>query len=112
MVSGTGAKPARVQPPVLCVDLDGTLIRGDVLWECVLVLLKTKPIFLFMLPVWLLSGRASFKRNVAARVHLTPASLTYRQPVLDLLQREAVQIAEAGIRRAEIVERDFDAKLG
>jgi 4-hydroxybenzoate polyprenyltransferase len=88
MGSVTGAKPAKALPPVLCVDLDGTLIRGNVLWECVLVLLKTRPIALFLFPFWLLSGRASFKRNVAARVHLNPASLTYRQPVLDLLQRE------------------------
>jgi 4-hydroxybenzoate polyprenyltransferase/phosphoserine phosphatase len=88
MGSVTGVKPAKVSPPVLCVDLDGTLIRGNVLWECVLLLLKTRPITLFLFPFWLLSGRASLKRNVAARVHLDPASLTYRQPVLDLLRRE------------------------
>src|ERR1039458_41981 len=57
MGSVTGAKPAKVPSPVLCVDLDGTLIRGNVLWECALVLLKTRPITLLLLPFWLLSGR-------------------------------------------------------
>ncbi len=88
MVSGTGAKPAKALSPVLCVDLDGTLIRGNVLWECLVVLLKTKPLAFCLVPLWLLAGRASLKRNIAARVHLNPASLPYRQPVLDLLRRE------------------------
>ncbi len=88
MGSVTGAKPAQVLSPVLCVDLDGTLIRGNVLWECVLVLLKTRPIALLLLPFWLLSGRAAFKRKLAARIHLDPACLPYRLLVLDLLQQE------------------------
>ncbi len=88
MGSATGAKPAKTVSPVLCVDLDGTLIRGNVLWECVLILLKTRPFTLLLLPFWLLSGRAAFKRQLAARVHLNPARLPYRPQVLELLQRE------------------------
>jgi len=88
MGSVTGAKPAKVLSPVLCVDLDGTLIRGNVLWECVLVLLKTRAIAILLLPFWLLSGRAALKRKLAARIHLNPACLPYRQEVLDLLQQE------------------------
>jgi len=88
MGSVTGAKPARELSPVLCVDLDGTLIRGNVLWECVLVLLKTRPSTLLLLPFWLLAGRASLKRHLAARTHLNPARLPYRQQVLDLIQQE------------------------
>jgi 4-hydroxybenzoate polyprenyltransferase len=84
----TGAKAAKVLSPVLCVDLDGTLMRGNVLWECVALLLKTRPITLLLLPFWLLSGRASLKRQLAARVHLNPARLPYRQQVLDLLELE------------------------
>jgi 4-hydroxybenzoate polyprenyltransferase/phosphoserine phosphatase len=94
MGSLTGAKAAKAASPVLCVDLDGTLIRGNVLWECVLALLKTRPVTLLLLPFWLLSGRASLKRQVAARVRLDPARLLYRQQVLDLLRQE-----KAGGRR-------------
>ncbi|MGO9367107.1 MAG: haloacid dehalogenase-like hydrolase, partial [Terriglobales bacterium] len=88
MGSVTGAKPAKVPSPVLCVDLDGTLIRGNLLWECVLTLLKSRPITLLLLPVWLLSGRAALKRQLAARVRLDPARLPYRRQVLDLLKQE------------------------
>jgi 4-hydroxybenzoate polyprenyltransferase len=84
----TGVEPARAVCPVLCVDLDGTLIRGNVLWESVLLLLKTRPITLLLLPFWLLSGRVALKRQLAARVHLDPARLPYRQQVLDLIQQE------------------------
>jgi 4-hydroxybenzoate polyprenyltransferase/phosphoserine phosphatase len=75
-------------PPVLCVDLDGTLIRGNVLWECVLALLKSRPIMLLWLPFWLFSGRAAFKQKLAAQVQLDPARLPYRRQVLDLIQQE------------------------
>jgi 4-hydroxybenzoate polyprenyltransferase/phosphoserine phosphatase len=88
MGSVTGAKPAELLSPTLCVDLDGTLIRGNLLWECVLILLKTRPATLLLLPFWLLSGRASLKRKIAAQVHLDPARLPYRQPVVDLLRKE------------------------
>jgi 4-hydroxybenzoate polyprenyltransferase len=88
MGPATGAKPAKATSPVLCVDLDGTLIRGDVLWESVLVLFKTRPIALLLLPIWLFSGRATLKRRLAVRAHVNPASLPYRQEVLALLKRE------------------------
>jgi 4-hydroxybenzoate polyprenyltransferase/phosphoserine phosphatase len=88
MGSVTGAKPAKAPSPVLCVDLDGTLIRCNLLWECVLVLLKTRPITLLKLPFWLFSGRAALKRKLASSIHLDPARLPYRQQVLDLLHRE------------------------
>jgi hypothetical protein len=44
--------------PILCVDLDGTLIKTDLLFESVVRLLKYKPWLLFLLPVWLCRGKA------------------------------------------------------
>jgi len=88
MGSVTGTKSVRVLCPVLCVDLDGTLIRGNVLWECLLLVLKSRPFTLLRLPLWLLSGRAALKRQLAARIQLDPARLAYRQEVLDLIQQE------------------------
>jgi 4-hydroxybenzoate polyprenyltransferase/phosphoserine phosphatase len=101
----TGAKPAKTLSPVLCVDLDGTLIRGNVLWECVLVLLKTRPMTLLLLPVWLLSGRASLKRQLAARIEIDPARLPYRHKVLDLLHQE--KAAGRRIVLATAADREF-----
>src|ERR1700682_6249725 len=88
MGSVTGAKPARELSPVLCVDLDGTLIRGNLLWEGVLLLRRTRPIALLLLPFWLLAGRASLKRHLAAWTYLDPARVPYRQQVLELIQQE------------------------
>jgi 4-hydroxybenzoate polyprenyltransferase/phosphoserine phosphatase len=88
MGSTTGAKTARAPSPILCVDLDGTLIRGDLVWECVLALLKTRPFTLLLLPFWLLSGKVYAKCQLAARTQLDPARLPYRGEVLDLLQKE------------------------
>ena len=51
----------------LCVDLDGTLTRTDLLWEGLFSLLKNNALSLFLLPWWLLKGKAHFKEQVAAR---------------------------------------------
>jgi 4-hydroxybenzoate polyprenyltransferase len=98
MGSATGTKLAKASSPILCVDLDGTLIRGNVLWECILLLLKTRPTTLLWLPVWLTKGLAFLKQQVAARVRLNPAHLAYRQEVVDLLREE-----KAGGRRIALV---------
>lgn len=73
---------------VLCVDMDGTLLATDVLWESLLVLLRTQPWRLAFLPVWLLKGKAHLKRQIARHVVLDPASLPYRDDVLDFLREE------------------------
>ncbi len=91
MATATGTQTAKTSRPVLCVDLDGTLIRGNLLWECVLLLAKARPAKLLWLPLWLMSGRAHLKRRLAERVHLDPARLPYRQEVVDLLRQERAE---------------------
>jgi 4-hydroxybenzoate polyprenyltransferase len=88
MGSAAGTQAAKEASPVLCVDLDGTLIRGNLLWECVVALLKNRPGSLLFLPFWLLRGPAFLKRQLADRVKLDPSRLLYRQRVLDLLRQE------------------------
>ena len=77
--------------PALCVDLDGTLIRTDLLWECLLVLLKTQPLTILLLPLWLLAGRANLKLQLARRVRLDVNSLPYRDDVVEFLRAEKSQ---------------------
>jgi 4-hydroxybenzoate polyprenyltransferase len=72
----------------LCVDLDGTLIKSDVLWESLMLLLKRNPFFLLALPVWLLRGRAAMKQQIAKRTELNPANLPYHGPFLEYLKEE------------------------
>ncbi len=72
----------------LAVDLDGTLVSTDMLWETVFLLLKKNPLYLFLLPVWLSSGKARLKWEVARRVTVDAAHLPYRQDFLAFLRRE------------------------
>lgn len=72
----------------LAVDLDGTLIATDLLWESAFVLLKKNPLFIFLLPIWLLSGKANLKQQIASRVSIDAALLPYRQDFLNYLRHE------------------------
>jgi 4-hydroxybenzoate polyprenyltransferase/phosphoserine phosphatase len=72
----------------LCVDLDGTLIRSDTLWESVVLLLRRQPWRLFSCLFWLCRGKAFFKRAIAARVQPDAATLPYRPDVLEFLRME------------------------
>jgi len=72
----------------LAVDLDGTLIRTDLLWEGIFLLLKKNPLYLFMLPIWLASGPARLKLEIAARVDLDADTLPYREAVVSRLRAE------------------------
>jgi 4-hydroxybenzoate polyprenyltransferase/phosphoserine phosphatase len=75
-------------PVPLCVDLDGTLIRTDLLWESLLILLKKNPLLAFAVPFWWAKGRAHLKAQIASRVRVDPSYLPYHEPLLDYLRTE------------------------
>ena len=77
-----------VAAPVLCVDLDGTLIRTDLLQESLVLLIKDNPFALVRLPFWLLRGKATLKAEIAARVTLDPAALPYNKEFVSWLEAE------------------------
>ena len=72
----------------LVVDLDGTLIHSDLLWESIVLFLKQNILRAFLLPFWLLSGKAGFKERLAREVELDPAALPYDPAVLALVRAE------------------------
>ena len=72
----------------LAVDLDGTLIAGDLLWECAFQLLRANPLYVLMFPIWLAGGKARFKHEVFRRVEIDPAALAYRPDVVEFLRAE------------------------
>jgi hypothetical protein len=48
----------------LIVDLEGTLLRSDILYELILLLIKKKPYVLLLIMLWLLKGgKANVKKN-------------------------------------------------
>lgn len=73
---------------VLCVDLDGTLLATDILWESLFLLLRQKPVHVLRLPFWLVRGKAYFKRKLAETIELDVSILPYRLEVLDYLVAE------------------------
>jgi len=72
----------------LAVDLDGTLIATDLLWEGLFILLKKNPLYVFLVPFWLAGGPARLKQAIAERIDIDPTSLPYRQPLLERLHAE------------------------
>ena len=72
----------------LCVDLDGTLIHSDLLLETFLLLLKRNPLYLFLIPFWLMQGKAVLKAEIAKRVALNPAALPYNAEFLTWLKSQ------------------------
>lgn len=74
----------------LAVDLDGTLVRTDTLYESWLLLLKHRPLLAVLGPLlWLLGGgKARLKAEIARRVGLDAATLPYNEPVLAFLRAE------------------------
>ena len=71
----------------LCVDLDGTLIRSDTLHESILDGLRQNPLAMACMPLWLLQGRAQFKKRVADNCQFDAATLPYREDVLATLRQ-------------------------
>jgi 4-hydroxybenzoate polyprenyltransferase len=72
----------------LCIDLDGTLLLTDTLLESVVALLRRNPLYILLLPIWLLKGRANLKAQMAQRVSLDVSRLPYNQELLDMVSRE------------------------
>ena len=98
----------------LCVDLDGTLIRTDLLWESLLTLVKRRPASVFWIPVWLLRGRACLKEQIARRVQIDVACLPYNRDVIDYLRKERQGGRELILATASHVDfaRQIAAHLG
>lgn len=91
----------------LCVDLDGTLLRTDLLFESLLLLAVKNPFYLLLLPIWLVGGKARLKHEVASRVQLDPSTLPYDERVLAILRqtnaRPRVLCTASDLRLAERV---------
>ena len=85
-LNGAEDKASLSEP--LCVDLDGTLVKGDTLLDSVIVLARQSPRSLLQLPLWILQGKAAFKRNVTSVVALDVVQLPYNQPLLQYLRQQ------------------------
>jgi len=99
---------------VLCVDLDGTLVKSDTLLDTVLVVARQKPMDLVHIPGWIAQGRAAFKRHLTRLVALDVEYLPYNRPLLEYLRQQYGEWREIYLATAadrELAER-IAAHLG
>jgi 4-hydroxybenzoate polyprenyltransferase/phosphoserine phosphatase len=73
---------------VLCVDLDGTLVKSDTLVDSTLVLARHHPEMLLKLPGWLMQGKAALKKHITDAVRLDVAHLPYNRELLQYLEQQ------------------------
>ncbi|MBD8907487.1 UbiA family prenyltransferase [Methylorubrum zatmanii] len=73
---------AGTRPVPLVIDLDGTLLRTDLLLEGMIALLRRNWLALFAMLFWLPQGRASFKHKVAEAAGLDVATLPVNEALL------------------------------
>src|SRR5882757_11552833 len=72
----------------LVLDLDGTLIAGDLLYISFFSILRRNPLIVFSCAAWLLRGRPALKRQLALRNRIDWDRLRLHQDVVALAQRE------------------------
>lgn len=91
---------SELRPVPLVVDLDGTLIRSDLLIETLFTELGRQPSSIFGLVPALFSGRAAFKHRLAETAPLDVAGLPYDETVIAMIktaraERRPVYLASA-----------------
>lgn len=88
MIRAVSVVAESVTEPPLFVDLDGTLVKTDLLLESALVLIKTRPRTIVLLFLWLLRGRAHLKAEIARRADVPADTLVYDERLLVRLREE------------------------
>ena len=86
MSQAAGQAPRADEPP-LVIDVDGTLLRTDLLQEAALQFVAGFPWEAWRLPLWLLKGKATLKAALAARVDPGVASAPLRAETVELIRQ-------------------------
>jgi 4-hydroxybenzoate polyprenyltransferase len=75
-------------PTPLVVDLDGTLLDSDLLFESAVAFARDHPLRLFQPLRWLLGGKAALKHGLAYATEVDVTVLPYNQAVLAFVSAE------------------------
>lgn len=73
---------------VLVVDLDGTLIKTDVLVETLMKYLMINPFNIFNFLIFLFKGKSKLKEEIARVVNIDVSLLPYNKEVLEYINKE------------------------
>ncbi|MDR1229180.1 MAG: UbiA family prenyltransferase [Azoarcus sp.] len=103
---GRGDKAVAMEAP-LVVDLDGTLLRSDLLVETGLLFARDHPRQLLSPFRWLARGRAALKHELARRADLDVAALPYDENVIAFIRE-----ARAGGRRVTLATASHQTLAG
>lgn len=94
----------------LVVDVDGTLIRTDLLHEASLLFLASHPFEAPRLALWLSRGKATLKSQLAQRVSPAIERLPLREETMERIR--AAQAAGRPVYLASASEESYVAPLG
>jgi len=72
----------------LVVDLDGSLIKTDLLLETFIKAIYSKPWLVFLIPFWLIKGKTVLKKQLAQATQIDATSLPYNQPLVKYLEEQ------------------------
>ncbi|WP_298607473.1 UbiA family prenyltransferase [uncultured Thiothrix sp.] len=97
---------------ILVVDLDGTLLKSDILIENVLIFIKKHPLKIYQLFFWLLRGKIELKRKLAEKIDIDVTQLPYNNEVLSLINQRKqlghkIILATATYKKYAILIADF-----
>jgi 4-hydroxybenzoate polyprenyltransferase len=98
---------ALTRPKPLVVDLDGTLVRSDLLIETAFAELGRRPASVLEIFAALLKGKAALKHKIAGMGGFDPSVLPYDQVVLDVIaeaRAEGRPVYLASASTARLVE--------
>lgn len=84
-----GSDPFGKRP--LVVDLDGTVLKTDLLVETASQFITRHPFRSYRLVHWLLSGKSTLKKRLAEQGEIDPQWLPYNEPVLTWLRDQKAQ---------------------
>ena len=98
----------------LVVDLDGTLIKTDILYESLIAYIKANYLNIFRLLPQLIEGKATLKRFLALNTELKPELLPYNQDVTDYILKHKKSGGRVALVTAsdEFAAQSIGAHLG
>lgn len=100
--------------PILCIDLDGTLLDSDMLVEAGFSFLKQNPLRALSLLGWLKQGKARLKAHLAENSGVDVTVLPYNHRVLQLIDRARAEARRIVLATAahRVIAESVAAHLG
>lgn len=78
---------------IICVDLDGTFIQTDMLYESFVYSFLRKPLIIFLCAYWIVFGGKTFlKKKLAQHFSFDPSLLPINRSVFNLIKQKNVLV--------------------